>query len=242
MNTLFEQQWDQCWDNVENQPWYPDEQVVRFLARYVARRMGFSKKEVKYNEALSQKPRGLDLGCGKGRHVVLMSEMDIQSYGCDISQSGLQFSKNWLDSKNLEAELKQASIDKLPYEDGFFDFVICHGVLDHCLDKPRKDSVKEVLRVLKPGGYYFFSVISEHDSAFGQGKKVEEDTWIIEEGFEKNIPQAFFTLDRIDKEFRDFEVVSVVECDSRTLKGRSLIGTDKHYAVDARYYVTARKP
>lgn len=240
MDTLYASEWDRCWSAAENQPWYPDEQVVRFLARYIVRRMGFASSEVKFVEG--DKPaRGLDLGCGKGRHVVLMSELGIEAWGSDISQLGLDFTRDWLKSKNLEGTLDLASVDKQPYEDEFFDFVICHGVLDHCLAGPRMGSINEVNRILKPGGYYFFSVISEEDSAFGSGKKIEEDTWLVEDGYEKDIPQAFFTMDRIRREFSTFDIVSIVKCDGLSVEGRSLIGTDKHYGKDSRYYVTVRK-
>jgi SAM-dependent methyltransferase len=235
----FASEWDACWRNEENQPWYPDEQVVRFLARYVSRRLGFERGAVRH--AAGAPPAGLDLGCGKGRHVLLMSELGIRAYGLDVSDVAVAFARDWLAARGLTAQVQAGSMTRLPYEAGSMDFALCHGVLDHALAEVRSAANAEIERVLKPGGLYFVSVISERDSAFGKGRKVEADTWLVDDGFEAGIPQAFFDRARIDREFGRFKLESIVLCESETLQGRSLIGTDKHYQRDSRYYLTLRK-
>jgi 2-polyprenyl-3-methyl-5-hydroxy-6-metoxy-1,4-benzoquinol methylase len=235
----FESQWDDTWSHMEAQPWYPDEQFVRFLARYVARRSGFGREDVRY--AVPVRPVGLDLGCGKGRHVITMAELGIEAYGVDLSKVAVEFARQWLDSRKLQGEVRQGSIDAIPYNDGVFDFVVCHGVLDHMINDVRRRGIYEVRRVLKSGGLFFFSVISNEDSAYGGGQLIEEDTWILPDGFEKNIPQAFFSRERLAREFALFEIESVVQSTAISLVGRSLIGSDKHYSRDDRYYVVAHK-
>lgn len=232
-------QWDECWSHVDNQTWYPDEQVVRFLARHVARRTGPAPREVIF--ASGERPAGLDLGCGKGRHVLLMAELGVEAFGSDVSPKAVEFARGWLRTRGLSAELSCGSMDKLPHPDARFDFVLCHGVLDHSLKSLRASALAEVERVLKPGGLFFFSVISEEDSAFGKGKPVEEKTWLLNEGFESGIPQAFFSLERVRDEFSRFALESVVRCECRSVAGRSLIGSDKHYEADSRWYATGRK-
>jgi SAM-dependent methyltransferase len=240
MSETFGTQWDACWGNEESQPWYPDEQVVRFLARYVTRRLGIEANAVRH--AAGGAPSGLDLGCGKGRHVVLMCELGIRSHGLDVSDVAISFASAWLKSRGFSADLRTGSMTHLPYADASLDFIVSHGVFDHALHAVRHDAMLEVERVLKPGGLFFVSVISERDSAFGQGRSVEENTWLVEEGFERGIPQAFFDQERIRREFGRFRTESGVLCESTTFEGRSLIGTDKHYQRDSRYYLTLRKP
>jgi SAM-dependent methyltransferase len=235
----YSERWDECWTHVESQPWFPDEQVVRFLARYVSRKVGFGVDEVRYAD--DRRPVGLDLGCGKGRHVVLMSDLNIASYGMDVSDVAIKFASDWMQSLGRKADLRTASMTDLPYENEQFDFVICHGVFDHALYDIRKEAIKEVKRVLRDGGRFFLSLISERDSAFGHGSSIEKMTWLVEEGFERDIPQAFFNQERIREEFNSFEIESEVLCECNTLGGRSLIGTDKHYRLDSRYYLTLRK-
>lgn len=231
-------EWDACWEHEENQPWYPDEQVVRFLARYVSRRIGVAADAVRH--AGGAVPAGLDLGCGKGRHVVLMRELGIEAYGIDVSDNAIAFARQWLAARGLTAKLATGLMSRLPYPDARFDFVVSHGVFDHVLAVVRQAALVEVERVLKPGGWFFVSVISERDSAFGHGREVEDRTWLVAEGFETGIPQAFFDRDRIRAEFAGFNVESIVLCECEALEGRSLIGTDKHYQRDSRYYLTLR--
>jgi SAM-dependent methyltransferase len=240
MSETFAAQWDACWGNEASQPWYPDEQVVRFLARYVTRRTGFAPQAVRH--ATSATPRGLDLGCGKGRHVVLMCELGIVAHGLDVSDVAIGFASSWLKSRGQSADLRTGSMSDLPYADASFDLVLSHGVFDHALEAVRLKATAEVARVLKPGALFFVSVISEQDSAFGHGRKVEDRTWLVEEGFESGIPQAFFDAERIRREFGRFSTESVMLCENVALEGRSLIGTDKHYQRDSRYYLTLRKP
>jgi SAM-dependent methyltransferase len=53
-------------------------------------------------------------------------------------------------------ELVPALSESIPFDEGFFDVVFCTNVLDH-VDDPDK-TVAEVLRVLKPGGYFVLTV------------------------------------------------------------------------------------
>ena len=232
-------EWDLKCSDKEAQDWYPDEQIVRFLARYVAKKTGIQSDQIKYLE--NQKPVGLDLGCGTGRNLVAMCELGINSFGFDLSPVAINFANDWLKTKKLKANLSHGDISRLPFTNEFFDFVICHGVLDHMTQKTRAEGLIEVSRILKPGGFFFFSLISKKDSAFSYGSFLESDTWLIKDGFEKNIPQAFFDIDKINTEFSNFNIINVTQMTQETLKGRSLIGSDKHYLKDDRFYIVASK-
>lgn len=54
-----------------------------------------------------------------------------------------------------------ASLDKLPIEDESFDAVLCTQVLEH-LQKPN-ESIKEMYRVLKPGGHLYLTAPMAHN-------------------------------------------------------------------------------
>ena len=48
------------------------------------------------------------------------------------------------------------SLEKLPYPDNYFDFILCQGVIHH-MDNDHK-GYKEIFRVLKKGGLAYVSV------------------------------------------------------------------------------------
>jgi SAM-dependent methyltransferase len=49
-------------------------------------------------------------------------------------------------------------IEALPYKSGIFDVVFCSEVLEHLSERQLDEGVKEVFRVLKPGGYFLGTV------------------------------------------------------------------------------------
>ena len=109
-------------------------------------------------------PTVIDVGCGEGRHIfgILNEFEDIHCYGLDQDvpsldkcKEGLEFFKE-LDSN--ETIFLQGSIYELPFEENFFDLIICSEVLEHLDDYHA--ALKEIHRVLKPMGKFLPSVPS----------------------------------------------------------------------------------
>ena len=82
----------------------------------------------------------LDVGCGEGRHIfgILHLFDDVHCFGLDQDipslekcKEGLKFFKE-LDSN--ETIFQQGSVYQLPFEDNFFDLIICSEVLEHLDD------------------------------------------------------------------------------------------------------------
>src|SRR5437764_893503 len=104
------------WDGLHSQPRFqlihPSEHVVRFLARL--RRASTKRTD----------GRGLDIGCGGGRHCSLLSDFKYSPYGIDISLSALGRAKARLQAEGKPTEgLMKASMWEVPFSDGFFDVV-----------------------------------------------------------------------------------------------------------------------
>ena len=51
--------------------------------------------------------RILDLGCGTGRHVVYFAGLGFEVYGFDASTKALSMTQEWLQEKNLTADLRE---------------------------------------------------------------------------------------------------------------------------------------
>lgn len=91
-----------------------------------------------------EKPRLLDIGSGKGNHLVGFARRGIEAYGLDKREECI----GALDSFNIRA----CNIEKerFPFEENFFDFAFSKSVLEH-VDNT-ENFLQENLRVLKPGG------------------------------------------------------------------------------------------
>jgi len=88
----------------------------------------------------------LDLGCASGRHCLDIDRLEF--YGVDFSEKLLKIART-----RGYVEVKKGDVSVVPYDDGFFNYVVFARVL-HCVDsaEKRRKSLEEVYRVLKKGG------------------------------------------------------------------------------------------
>lgn len=106
---------------------------------------------------LSKDELVLDLGSGNGRNLIFLAEnFPIRGIGYDISQVAVLQATKRAKEKNLSVEFIHRDISgniDLPDESStlVLDMMTSH-YLDHTARKHLRD---EVLRVLKPGGFYF---------------------------------------------------------------------------------------
>ena len=92
----------------------------------------------------------LDVGPGGGVFVSLMHELGHECYTVDIIDYSDQYP--WaLKEKVKDYKLCNAEIEPLPWEDEFFDAVVCCQALEH-FTHSHLFGVREMHRVLKPGG------------------------------------------------------------------------------------------
>lgn len=98
--------------------------------------------------------RILDAGCGCGTDAFVASILVGSGgwvSGVDLTAEMLALPRtNSAKSGQTNLEFREASIEGLPYEDGFFDIVISNGVLNLVPDK--KAAFSELARVLRPDG------------------------------------------------------------------------------------------
>lgn len=92
--------------------------------------------------------RVLEAGSGAGRFTEVLLKHGALTYSFDFSNAVDANCDNNMPHDGLT--LFQADIGRIPFEAGFFDTVICLGVLQHTPSTP--ESLKELTRVLKPGG------------------------------------------------------------------------------------------
>ena len=72
--------------------------------------------------------------------------------GVEVSRSAINIVRGRLKKERLSAELKLFKGSQLPYNDNVFDVVIAWQVLDYNTWDSLKLAVKEIDRVLRPGG------------------------------------------------------------------------------------------
>lgn len=134
-----------------------------------------SKKEVK---AFLDEQTGnvLDLGAGTGKY--LQKIKNGKMYLLDFSEEMLKIAKNKSEKLKIPAEFVLTNSSKLPFKDNLFNAAICIAVL-HCVegDQNRKESIKELYRVLKPGAKTRISVWNKNTKRFKNSSKERFVKW-----------------------------------------------------------------
>ncbi len=99
--------------------------------------------------AIGPSSRVLDVGCGIS---TVLHFVEGERYGIDPLAEEYKKIYDYPDG----IKLVQALSEVIPFEDSYFDVVFCTNVLDHVEDPDK--TVAEVLRVLKPGGFFVLTV------------------------------------------------------------------------------------
>ena len=105
---------------------------------------------------LPQSGRVLDVGCGNGGISLLLADLrpDLQILGVDFEPKPLEDASTYAARNGLKnLTFEQGDAHNLKYENAMFDGVLCQTVLTHVRDA--QAVVKEMARVLKPGGVFF---------------------------------------------------------------------------------------
>jgi SAM-dependent methyltransferase len=99
-------------------------------------------------KTLGRAPRVLDSGCGNGLSVDVLTQAAIEAWGVDLSAL-----RKWQWSERIRTDrLACADSLRLPFGDGFFDAILCSGVLEHV-------GVRELR-----GSRYSVTVLEERDA------------------------------------------------------------------------------
>jgi SAM-dependent methyltransferase len=129
---------------------YPVEFVVRaFLGNYPRHKPNTSSHGGK---------SVLDLGFGDGRNMPLLNNLGMRVFGVEISQDICDLTQARMQRLGIDVTTRVGRNNSIPFDDAFFDTVLaCHACYYVDPDLRFDDNVREIARVLKPGGSFVFS-------------------------------------------------------------------------------------
>ena len=94
--------------------------------------------------------RVLEIGCGMGTDGAQFAKAGAIYTGIDLTDAAIELARKRFQVSGLKGEFRVADAERLDFPDASFDLVYSHGVLHHTPDI--EAAVREILRVLKPGG------------------------------------------------------------------------------------------
>ena len=111
--------------------------------------------------------RILDIGCGTGTFAVMLSRThpDVEVIGLDPDPKALRRAKTKATRAGVSFQLDQGFADELPYREDSFDRVFSSLMFHHLEEQNREKTLREVLRVLKPGGsFHLLDFVGGHEN------------------------------------------------------------------------------
>lgn len=94
----------------------------------------------------------LDCGCGTGHNLGLLRKYG-DAVGIDLTWTGVAFARS-----RGERAVAQATAAQLPFPDAVFDVVTSFDVIYALDDATESAALREMFRVLRPGGYLVINV------------------------------------------------------------------------------------
>jgi len=136
--------------------WYEPAQLLRQRLE----RNGFDPEKIARGKTI------LDAGCGGGRYSVAWKSFGAREViGLDASEKAIADARRRVNEAGLSGiEFIQGDVLRLPFKEDRFDVVFSNGVLHHTTDW--KKGVRELVRVLKPGGFGWLYLIEKPGGLF----------------------------------------------------------------------------
>ncbi len=101
-------------------------------------------------ERTKDRLRILDVGTGPGSLAILCARAGHDVYAVDIAENMVSMAIRNAECSNVRITATRADAESLPFDDGFFDLVVCKGAF-WCMTAPER-TYNEFNRVLRKGG------------------------------------------------------------------------------------------
>ncbi len=164
----------------------------------------------------------LDAGCGSGKFLPVVSKLAKYYYGIDASSNQLTLANNKIISKE-KVTLICSDLCSISLEDNSIDIIYLSWVIGTILDLNKREEVlKELLRVLKPGGKILLienNIDNEFEELRGRNKDnrtKDYNNWVLSKDFRilKEFT-TYFKFNTVDEAKKVFDVIYGNEVSSK---------------------------
>lgn len=166
--------------------------------------------------------RVLEVGCGLGSHTQLLAEAGCEITAIDITKRAVNLTKRRLTLRALSADVRQMDAEHMNFADAEFDFVWSWGVIHHSAHTDQ--IIREVSRVLKPGGQFRFMVY--HRRAFDAYVKIVRGvlTGKLLRGMSTADMRDYYTDGYIARYYTRHELTQLINANGLKTESTSLLG------------------
>lgn len=183
MNETFQNYWDQRYA-AEGQIWGEKPSATAGRAAEIFRQ--------------SKVHRILVPGSGYGRHTRYFSDLGFEVTGIEISPVALSLAGQF----DPHSHFLQGSVLDMSFDKQQYDAIYCFNVLHLFLKNDRERFILQCANRLTRQGQMFFTVFSEKEANFGEGREVETNTFETRPGR----PAHYFTEADLRAHFNKYTI------------------------------------
>jgi len=175
--------------------WSDDVRWIRTLKNMVPGRFAYFDKKIDWTGKAV-----LDLGCAGGFMSEALDDRGAQVTGIDPAEDAIEAARAHASANGRTIHYDVGVGEALPYDDQHFDAVVCVDVLEHVADLAQV--IREIARVLKPGGMLCFDTINRNPLAsFAVVTMAEDVLRLLPQG--THDPDMFIKPDELLGKLRD---------------------------------------
>lgn len=146
----------------------------------------------------------LDLGCGEGRNAEYFAQNGFEIYAVDYSKLAVDRAAQRISHLASRIHFILGEAFHLPFRAGSFELLLDWGCFHHVRKQDWRTYLREMVRVLKTGGYFSVTVFSLNDAHLSNKKR----NWIIHRGHYDH----YFKKDELRSVFKDqFQIIGIRE-------------------------------
>ncbi len=194
---------------------------------------------LKIIESVELEKKVLDCGAGGPRPpLALFHDHGYETHGIDISESAIAASNRFAREKGMTLNISLGDMREIPYDDEEFSFVFSQNSICHLTKKDTSNAIREMNRVLRPGGILLVDFMSTESSYYGSpslGEQIGQGEYQYIDDNGDTVLHCFHSDGEPDKYFVGLKIVRIVKTISRNFSYDVL-------DVDARLEYYATKP
>ena len=108
----------------------------------------------------------IDLGCGCGRNTIFYAQNGFNTYALDKSEYAVKYTKEISKIHKLDINIQTGDMLNMPYENEFFDCILCRNVISHTDTEGIKVIIKKLYDILKYDGECFLTLWSKNKDLY----------------------------------------------------------------------------
>lgn len=202
--------WENCWQRED------PEALNRYLGGY----LNYSCEEIAlFRRAGIRKV--CDAACGFGAYTLALASNGFHVRSFDISPTAVAFTREGLKRFGYDAEVKVADLLCTGYADGEFDGVFAHSVMDHMTRSDAAAALKELCRIVRPGGLALLSFDTAEEADYAADHETLPDGSLLYTGDGSRRGMIFHPYDR--EQIRSLVAGYEIVMESVNRKGEQIV-------------------